>query len=779
MLRFIGLCVALAAACVVATVLVGYVPGLIWGGEDNNAGKGGGKKAQPVVQRNEEGPGDRAPGKPDAELARPSASNDTSKVVYTEVKTSSAAVQPLVLHEGRIVPVERQDVPSERDGKMLFLATPVQPGEKVPDNKLIPFEVSILAVPVGRDEKVADEDRVYDPQNPRRVLRKARNTDNLDPGTTVIVRKKVQYRKLDVGDRVKKGQLLGIINPALTVAEMVIKQQNIEGAEADVRGSIALAKEYDRRTIAMKKLRAVVKNAVTEDEYGASAATRDKYIEEEATKRAAVKKAQSELSQAWTTLEMHDIRASVDGVIKAVYKQNGEAVKNNEAVCQIQNPDLLRVDAQVEIQDALGLSDRLKRARVAREEARQLWLTGTAENQQKAQQLEDEARRLVAVKVEASRVEPPRAVLSGHLLPVTCVAVSKGPPQRIISGSEDKTVRIWERVSPNDNRWEQRAQLDHHAVVRAVACTGKECKKNLLLTATATGRARIFDLDNLKAGELDLKGDERHAGAINCAVFNAKGTLCATGGEDRSICLWDTTDGKLLCRVKSAHRAGVTWLAFTRSGKLLSAGDRRLLVWDIKDEGGEEGSKTLEQVKALERRSGEVELLDVDPNGEHVLFDEGRELRVMSVKSERIEGTLTNPVGTPNFSTLAMYSPDGKTILTNSNGPGRLQLWRAPSDKVRAAELRNFVWTAGTITSGAFDPHGKFVATGTKDNRVLVWEMPTDAEAEKPLDAELTYVEEFLDTSLRKVAVRATFRNPDWVIPGSSATIVVDPTPAR
>ena len=79
------------------------------------------------------------------------------------------------------------------------------------------------------------------------------------------------------------------------------------------------------------------------------------------------------------------------------------------------------------------------------------------------------------------------------------------------------------------------------------------------------------------------------------------------------------------------------------------------------------------------------------------------------------------------------------------------------------------------MTSGAFDPNGSFAATGTTDGRVLVWAMPSKAEAEKPLPAQLSYVEEFLDTSLKRVAVRARLENPGWIIPGGGATIVVPP----
>src|SRR5947209_8462139 len=68
--------------------------------------------------------------------------------------------------------------------------------------------------------------------------------------------------------------------------------------------------------------------------------------------------------------------------------------------------------------------------------------------------------------------------------------------------------------------------------------------------------------------------------------------MCATGGEDRAICLWETTEGKLLSRTPGAHGSGVTTLVFTPSGQLISTGkDRRLIVWNFVE--GGEGGKTL------------------------------------------------------------------------------------------------------------------------------------------------------------------------------------------
>ena len=82
---------------------------------------------------------------------------------------------------------------------------------------------------------------------------------------------------------------------------------------------------------------------------------------------------------------------------------------------------------------------------------------GGPQAEAEAKELRAQADDLVAVEIEASRPQPPLAVLRGHLQEVTCVAVSRGPNSRIISGSDEGIVRIWERV-PGEERWEERGQ---------------------------------------------------------------------------------------------------------------------------------------------------------------------------------------------------------------------------------------------------------------------------------------------------------------------------------
>jgi WD40 repeat protein len=694
------------------------------------------------------------------------------------------------------------NVPSKREGDLICVGTVIKPGEDVPRENRIETEIAILVVPVlpkatapvatlgevaatyTLTETVPAGERLTFPGDPT-VYRRFTDRDEPMPGQVFLKKLPLTLRRLEIGDMVKAGQLLAVVNPAITQDELAIKVAKLDAAEADRRAAIKTKEEAERRYEVLVKLRARNPRLVPEDDFQAARLAAEKYTQEMVSKTALLEQAKRELCGTLTTLKMHTIRAPVSGEVKQIYKFLGEGVKNLDTLMHLQSTNRVRVEGQVEVQEAPHLRQRLLEARALFEQGkRDLDAALVARNKSAADEASRkmaQARQQLRVMVEASRPERPLAVLKGHHQAVTCVAVSKGPTPLIVSGSEDHTVRIWKRVS-QWGRWQEHARVDSHAVVRAVACTGPTARENLLLAGTATGRVHLFNLDTLKPVRrlvrvVEGREVEGHAGAVTCVAFSPDGTLCATGGDDLVICLWNVATGELQQRISSAHKAALTCLQFISNNQLLSAGrDKCLLTWNI--ETGK-GGKALVRGVEFDRRSGDVAHLgahfDAKTGSGHVLFDEGRELRVLSLADRRIKGVLQNPVGTANFAHLALFSPDGNTILTSGDAPGRLQLWRAPSPRARAAELRQLIWNSEVATCGAFAPDGSWVVTGTRDHQVLVWPMPGQKEVEEVLWAQLTYVEGFLDSTLKRVPLRAELDNPGWLMPGSRATLVIPP----
>jgi WD40 repeat protein len=654
-------------------------------------------------------------------------------VEYQKVNKDQPLTEPIVIPNAALVIDRQQEVSTEKEGVISFIGTDVQPGETVPEDKKLPdAELGFLAVPVGAHEDIPESEKFRFEGNPT-WYRRAKETDQLEPGKVVLSREIRQVRKLKYGDWVKRGQLLALINPRKSFDDVSIKVEKLKGADKDRLASQKQKEEYYRRYQSMMDQNRKVPGSVSKDDYMAADLQSKKFGFEEALKAAEVASKQRELNAALTDLRMHEVRAAIDGKVRQIYKNHqGEAVKAYELVLQLQNPDWLRVEGLLEVQEALKLKEGME------------------------------------VTVEASRPDDPRLIIRGHLNTVNCVAVSKGKRPVIVSGSEDETLRGWDSAS-GARLWMLRGLK---SAVRAAACSPPNAKRNLVLFGCADGTVRLLDLDNAHSDAKPQEMNERHQQAINGVAFSPDGETCATCGEDRSICLWKTETGELLHRLTAAHRGPVTSVQFASANRLVSAGqDKHLIVWDV-----EGGRPPVRIPPNFEGRGGEVAQLGVSPDGRVVLFDQGKELRLQSLADKQIEGTLQNPSDSMNFSTMALFSPDGKTILTNGSAPGKLQLWRTPTAQGRGSELRQFIWTKGTATCGAFAPEdGSFAVTGTQDHQVLVWTMPEKKEAESRLSAHLILVEKHLDTQSRQVRVWAELKNPGWLIPGMRATMVVPP----
>src|SRR5262249_51212907 len=131
-------------------------------------------------------------------------------------------------------------------------------------------------------------------------------------------------------------------------------------------------------------------------------------------------------------------------------------------------------------------------------------------------------------------------------------------------------------------------------------------------------------------------------------------------------------------------------------------------------------------------------------------------------------GVVKGTTGTAPFTTFALFSPDGKTVLSACSSDNRLQLWRNPalSPRKRAAELRQYIWTDAKATCAAFAPpaadgRSPFVVTGMQDRNVLVWMTPIAEELQEPVaNAIITDVGRFQENSTRQVRIIAEVRTP-------------------
>jgi RNA polymerase sigma factor (sigma-70 family) len=174
------------------------------------------------------------------------------------------------------------------------------------------------------------------------VGREIKDGENVPAERVVIIKVRGEakrFRRWKVGDTVEEGDLLAQVDDRLARDELASKQASVEAAKAEWEAAVKTVKEAEQRYKTMEKLYGEAKNntsLVSLEELRGAKLTWDRYFYEEISKRERIKIAESEMRQAETVLEQHQVRSRVRGTIKAIYKLPGEGVKKLEPVVRIQ-----------------------------------------------------------------------------------------------------------------------------------------------------------------------------------------------------------------------------------------------------------------------------------------------------------------------------------------------------------------------------------------------------------------------------------------------------------
>jgi WD40 repeat protein len=571
--------------------------------------------------------------------------------------------------------------------------------------------------------------------------------ENQKVAVTINGEKKI-FRRLDRGDFVKEDQLIGIVFDEMARDDVAIKLAKHKVAEADREAAYKTKDEamarYRTQEILFGTGTAKMPATSKEDLRAALLLAQTKYYEW-VSKSEAVTQAAAELKQAKTTLAMYEVRSKIPGQITEVFKRQGESVKALEPVVQVHNQNKVRVEGFMDLQYTSKLLDGL------------------------------EPRKGMKVVVEASVPQAQRKPLTGHLQEVTGIAVGKTRTKTVVvSASLDRTVVVWD---PATGKADHVVRLEPVVGRAYVACTGPKAKDNLMACGGQDGNVTLWDLDSNMAGPVrELK--DGHQGPISCVAFSPDGLTCATGGEDRRICLWNTATGELRYKIPGAHNGMITSLQFTPQCKLVTAGkDNRMQAWSLgKDR------YVLEKCSRA-TRSGDVATLGVSPDGRRVLFDHGKALQVLSVPEGRYEGRLQHSSGTAGFTTFALFSPDANFILTAGGAEGNVQLWRAPTaTSQRGYEFRQLLPRAqgrAPVTGAAFAPDNSFLVTSYRNGEIFVWDVPQQKELDQTITAKVALVGYTVETNSQGGQVRIvadlTEQNKP-LRPGTTATLVIDPS---
>mmetsp|Transcript_9583 Transcript_9583/g.13579 ORF Transcript_9583/g.13579 Transcript_9583/m.13579 type:complete len:531 (-) Transcript_9583:854-2446(-) len=191
----------------------------------------------------------------------------------------------------------------------------------------------------------------------------------------------------------------------------------------------------------------------------------------------------------------------------------------------------------------------------------------------------------------------PQLILKGHDREGYGLAWSKLTQGRLVSGSEDQTLCLWDingnSISSGNGRQEQHAIskfLGHTDVVEDVDWHHRD--PNMIGSVGDDRQIMIWDSREKNAKKAVHCVTNAHEGDINCIAFNPVNEfVLATGSADKTVALWDMRNLKSRLQTLAGHTDQVyqlEWAPFNESILGSCGADRRVAVWDLSRIGTEQ-----------------------------------------------------------------------------------------------------------------------------------------------------------------------------------------------
>jgi WD40 repeat protein/serine/threonine protein kinase len=200
------------------------------------------------------------------------------------------------------------------------------------------------------------------------------------------------------------------------------------------------------------------------------------------------------------------------------------------------------------------------------------------------------------------------------------------------------------------------------------------------------------------------------SGPVYAVAFSPDGQVLASAGQEGTITFWDTSPA----REELTLPDGGAYVAFSPDGKTLaSAGTEALKLWDL----------ATWKATALPFSGGPAltESLAFSHDGKTLAVAHGNALKLFDVMPLRERASHDGPTA----SWSVAFSPDDKTLVSTRDRSADFSLWDLATQQVRATLAAD---PAGMARISTFSPDGTILATGSKFGVLKLFDVATGQE---------------------------------------------------
>ena len=308
--------------------------------------------------------------------------------------------------------------------------------------------------------------------------------------------------------------------------------------------------------------------------------------------------------------------------------------------------------------------------------------------------------------------------LSGHTGPVDAVAWSPDGT-RIVSGSRDGTLKIWESGSGAAVG----TLSGHTGPVDAVAWSPDGTR---IVSGSQDGTVKLWE-----GVGAEVATPSGHTRKVNAVSWSPDGTRIVSGSEDTTLKIWDGASGTEIATLATPRDAPgrVKAVAWSPDGTRIASAAMELSVWD---------AASGAELAVHRDRPGWVEAVDYAPDGAAIVTGTDDAIQVWDTaeKSRRLFGrghaltTLDRKYGVQGTVNAVACSPDGVHIAFSQHADRRfpgsrntLNIWDTDT-----GENGPLTSNTGRVCAVAYSPDGTRIVSGSHEGTLKIWESGTGAE---------------------------------------------------